>query len=289
MNHTVAYVLTGLASIVVVLWTVLYFKYRNSFDNIIVAIDRKQFMMPELFFIGFGFMNMFKVSLKTERGRKKEKKISEIYGEKYAEFYHYCIIGGQITYTLTIAPLGLLIGAITNDITFAVLALAATAAIVAYLDMEVNNAVEKKRDEILSDYPEVLSKLTLLVNAGLVIREAWTKVAYTSDRALYKEMQTTSEEMSNGVSELDALFNFAQRCSVKEIRKFASILSQNIQKGGTELTMNLRYMNEESWEEKKHRAKRKGETAGSKLMIPLMIMFVGILLMVIVPLFTNMF
>ena len=100
--------------------------------------------------------------------------------------------------------------------------------------------------------------------------------------------QLTSEEMNNGVSELDALHNFAQRCSVKEIRKFTSILSQNIQKGGSELTMSLRYMNEESWEEKKQRAKRKGETAGTKLMIPLIIMFVGILFMIIVPIFSNM-
>lgn len=289
MNYLMAYVLAGIASAMVFLWTILYLKYKNSFDNVIVAIDKKQFMMPEIFFVGFGFIDMFKINLKTEGGRKKEKKIAEVYGEKYSEYYHYCILGGQITYTLTIAPFGLFIGAITNDIVYAILALAATAAIVVYLDMEVNNAVEKKRDEILSDYPEVLSKLTLLVNAGLVIREAWTKVAYTSDRALYKEMQTTSEEMNNGVSELDAFFNFAQRCSVKEIRKFASVLSQNIQKGGSELTMNLRYMNEESWEEKKHRAKRKGETAGSKLMIPLMIMFVGILLMIIIPIFANMF
>lgn len=289
MNYMMAYVLAGIASVLVILWVILFLKYRNQFDDIIVAIDRKQYMMPEIFFIGFGFMELFKISLKTERGRKKQKKIAEVYGEKYAEFFHFCILGGQITYTLTIAPMGLFIGALTNDITFAFLALAATAAIVVYLDMEVNNAVEKKRDEILSDYPEVLSKLTLLVNAGLVIRQAWAKVAYTSDRALYKEMQTTSEEMRNGVSDFDALYNFAQRCSVKEIRKFASILSQNIQKGGTELTSSLRYMSEESWDEKKHRAKRKGETAGSKLMIPLMIMFVGILLMVIVPIFVNMF
>lgn len=289
MNYMMSYVLAAIATLMVIFWSVLYLKYRNGFDTILVTIDSKQFMIPELFFIGFGFMDMFKVNLKTEKGRKKQKKISEVYGEKYAEYYHYCIVGGQITYLLTIAPLGLLIGAITNDVLYAALALAATAAIIVSLDMEVDNAIEKKHDEFISDYPEVLSKLTLLVNAGLVIREAWTKVAYTSDRALYKEMQITSEEMRNGVSDMEALYNFAQRCSIKEIRKFASILSQNIQKGGTELTLSLRYMNEESWEEKKHRAKRKGETAGSKLMIPLMIMFVGILFMVIVPVFTNMF
>lgn len=289
MSYLMAYVLAGIATLIVLLWISLYAKYTNSYDSIIEAIDPKQFMMPELFFIGFGFIDMFKLNLKTESGRKKEKRIAEVYGEKYCEFYHYCILGAQFTYSLTIAPLGLFLGAITNDITFAILALAATVALVAYLDMDVNNAVEKKRDEILSDYPEVLSKLTLLVNAGMVIREAWTKVAATSDRALYQEMKVTSEEMRNGVSELDAFYNFSQRCAVKEIRKFSSVLSQNIQKGGTELAMSLRYMSEESWEEKKHAAKRKGEAASSKLMIPLLIMFIGILLMIIVPIFANMF
>lgn len=289
MDYTLAYVMAGAGSLMVVLWALLFLKYRNLYDNIIQAMDPKKFMMCEMFFIGFGFIDMFKVNLKSESGRKKEKKIAEIYGERYAAFYHYCITGGQLTYLLTIAPLGLFIGAITNDILYAFLAIAATAAIIASLDMDVNNAIEKKRDEILSDYPDVLSKLTLLVNAGMIIREAWTKVAYTSNRALYKEMQTTSEEMHNGVSDMDAFYNFAQRCAIKEIRKFASILTQNIQKGGAELALSLKAMNEESWEEKKHRAKRKGETAGSKLMIPMMIMFVGILLMVIVPIFTNMF
>lgn len=288
MSFVVAYALAGAGTLLVVLWVMLYLRYSSQYDVMIAAIDNKQFFLPEIFFIGFGFMDMFKVNLKTEAGRKKEKKIAEIYGEKYAEYYHNCIVGGQITYALTVAPLGLFIGAMTNDMTFAILVVAAAAALIVYLDMEVSSAVERKHDEILSDYPEILSKLTLLVNAGMVIREAWTKVAYTCDRAMYKEMQLTSEEMNNGVSELDDLHNFAQRCSVKEIRKFTSILSQNIQKGGSELTMSLRYMNEESWEEKKQRAKRKGETAGTKLMIPLMIMFVGILFMIIVPIFSNM-
>ena len=229
MSFVVAYALAGAGTLLVVLWVMLYLRYSSQYDVMIAAIDNKQFFLPEIFFIGFGFMDMFKVNLKTEAGRKKEKKIAEIYGEKYAEYYHNCIVGGQITYALTVAPLGLFIGAMTNDMTFAILVVAAAAALIVYLDMEVSSAVERKHDEILSDYPEILSKLTLLVNAGMVIREAWTKVAYTCDRAMYKEMQLTSEEMNNGVSELDALHNFAQRCSVKEILKFTSILSQNIQ------------------------------------------------------------
>ena len=288
MHFLMSYILAGIGTVIVIFWSLLFFKYRNRFDNIINAMDSKRFMMRELFFIGFGVMDMFNIRLKSEASIRKEKKIAEVYGEKYAAFYNYCVSGGQITYMITIAPFGFFIGAITNQVIMAILAIAAAAAIVAYLDMQINDAVEKKRDEILCDYPDVLSKLTLLVNAGLVVREAWSKVAYTSDRALYKEMQTTSEEMENGKSEVDALFDFAQRCAVKEIRKFASVLSQNIQKGGSELILNLRYMNEESWEEKKHRAKMKGEAASSKLMLPVMIMFIGILFMVIIPIFSSM-
>lgn len=289
MNYLLPYICVTLATVVSLFWCFLYFKYKAAFDDVIAVIDKNKFMLSELFFIGFGFLDLFRVDLKNERGAKREKKIAELYGEKYAAFYRYYILGAQITYLLTIIPIGLGIGAITNDVTFALLILAAAVAIVIYLDLEINNAVDRKHDEILADYPVMLSRLTLLVNAGLVVREAWNRIAYTSEGALYKEMQKTSEEIKNGVSDIDAFYNFAQRCSVKEVRKFSSVLSQNIQKGGTELAVSLRYMTNESWTEKKHRAKIKGETAGAKLMIPLMIMFSGILIMVVVPLFANMF
>ena len=138
MSFVVAYALAGAGTLLVVLWVMLYLRYSSQYDAMIAAIDKKQFFLPEIFFIGFGFMDMFKVNLKTEAGRKKEKKIAEIYGEKYAEYYHNCIVGGQITYALTVAPLGLFIGAMTNDMTFAILVVAAAAALIVYLDMEVS-------------------------------------------------------------------------------------------------------------------------------------------------------
>lgn len=288
MNYLLPYLCIALATIASLFWSFLYFKYKDKYDDVITAMDKNKFMLPELFIIGFGFIELFRLDLKNEIGVKREKKIAEIYGEKLAPFYRYCVLGGQITYLLTIMPLGFGIGAMTNDITFVILILVAAMAIVTYLDLEINNAVEKKHDEILADYPVMLSRLTLLVNAGLVVREAWNRIAYTSEGVLYKEMQRTSEEIKNGMSDLDAFYNFAQRCSLKEIKKFSSILSQNIQKGGTDLAGSLRYMTDESWAEKKHRAKIKGETAGTKLMLPLMIMFSGILIMVVVPLFANM-
>ena len=288
MNFTIAYVMAALGTIAVLFWCLLFIMFNSKYDNIICAINRKKFMLSEIFFIGFGLIDMFKIDLRSARGRAKMKVISEVHGEKYAHFYYFVIFGGKLTYALTLIPLGLFLGAISNDILIAVLGIAATGAIVAYLDVELNNAVEKKREEVLADLPVVLSKLTLLVNAGLVIREAWNKVALSGDGPLYKEMQITSDEMQNRIPDMEALYNFSQRIAVKEIRKFSSTISQNLQKGGMELANTLKHMTAEGWEEKKHRVKRKGELAGQKLLIPTMIMFAGIM-MIVVPIFANMF
>jgi len=290
MNFTVSYILAGIATLLTIFWALLYQKFQHSFDELFLSkIDKKQYQLSELFFIGFGFIELFHINLKTERGRKKEKKVAEIYGEKNAPFHCHVILGGQITYLLTITPFGLYIGALANDIMFAGLILAAAGALVFYLDYQVNNAVTRRRDEILSDFPEMLSKLTLLTNAGLEMRPAWKRVSDSSDGPLYKEMQKTSIDIQNGTPDADAILAFSQRCGIKEIRKFASVVTQNLRIGGQELSNTLRYMTTEAWEKKKHNAKRKGELAGQKLLIPLMLMFVGILIMILVPIVTNMF
>ena len=54
------------------------------------------------------------------------------------------------------------------------------------------------------------------------------------------------------------------------------------------MTLFLQDYSREAWNVKKQRALQKGQAASSKLMIPIAMIFVGILLMIIVPLFANM-
>ena len=51
--------------------------------------------------------------------------------------------------------------------------------------------------------------------------------------------------------------------------------------------MMLQQQSSEIWEIRKQNVRREGEKAAGKLMIPIFIMFGGIMLMVIVPIFTN--
>ena len=87
---------------------------------------------------------------------------------------------------------------------------------------------------------------------------------------------------------MDAYRNFAERCGIKEIRRFSSTMIQNLQKGTSEVAYYLREMSDEIWEEKKHLVKRKAEAATSKLMAPMVLIFIGILGMVMVPVFLSM-
>ena len=151
----------------------------------------------------------------------------------------------------------------------------------------LDTKIKKRSDSMLSEFSEIVSKLALLTNAGLILKEAWELVAYNGDSEIYQEMQTSVVEMNNGMSEIDAISSFAARSMLPEIRKFSSTIIQGLIKGNSELAMMLQEQSSDVWELKQQMARREGEKASAKLLIPMMIMFMGVLLMIIVPIFSN--
>ena len=274
-------------SIFTLMWIFLYFKYNTEFDSLIKPIGKNEFFMSEIFFIGFGVMRLINYNLKSSRAKKATKKIAEIRGSIYADYYYYIITGGKFTYIVTLIPISFFVGALTKDIYIFFMALITIAALIYYLDFEIDNAVLKRKDGLLNDFPRVLSKLALLLNAGVTLRAAWLNVSNSDEGILYREMKLTSDDIANGTTEVEAYRDFAERCNVKEIRKFASVLIQNIQKGNKEITNLIKEMAEDSWQQKKYNVKIKGELASSKLMLPVGIMLVAIMIMIIVPIFSS--
>lgn len=49
MNFTIAYVMAALGTIAVLFWCLLFIMFNSKYDNIICAIDRKKFMLSEIF------------------------------------------------------------------------------------------------------------------------------------------------------------------------------------------------------------------------------------------------
>lgn len=135
----------------------------------------------------------------------------------------------------------------------------------------------------------MVSKLTLLINAGMLVRRAWDEVANSNfEMALYEEMRITSKDIQEGMSIERAMESFASRCGIKEIRKFSSIYVQAVNRGASESINSMKLMADEAWEQKKQISKQKGEIASQKLLIPNMIMFAGIMIVVVIPMIATM-
>jgi len=90
-------------------------------------------------------------------------------------------------------------------------------------------------------------------------------------------------EIKAGKAEATAYEEFARRCRVKEVTKFVSVIVMNLKRGGAEVVPVLREQGNECWEMRKNAAKQMGEEASTKILIPLMIMFLGIVIIVSTP------
>ena len=192
-----------------------------------------------------------------------------------------------MTFAIVLTLLMFMLTGISGNYKLVTVGIAISALMIWYLDELLNDKINARRDELLRDYPGMLSKLTLLVNAGMPIREAWIKVANANEGMLYQEMRNTAMDLSNGMQEVEAYKTFGERCSIKSLRKFSTMMIQNLQKGSNEVVQFLKDMSTEAWEEKKHEVKRKGEKASNKLLLPIGLIFAGVLILIIVPMFGS--
>ena len=152
-------------------------------------------------------------------------------------------------------------------------------------DSRLNADIRKRKIEIMLDFPEFLVKLTLLINAGMNVSSAWDKAAEGMDKskALGRELDMAMLEIRSGKSESKAYEDFAKRCRIQEVTRVVSVLLQNMKKGNAELVSILRIHANECWEMRKNAAKKLGEEASSKMLLPMAIMLLSILLIVTTP------
>ena len=127
------------------------------------------------------------------------------------------------------------------------------------------------------------------------IRTAWFKIAgdyreksvRNGIRAAYEEMVHTMYEIKRGRSERESYENFGIRCGLTCYRKFASVLSQNLKKGSKGLAKLLEAEAREAFEDRKSIAKKAGEEAGTKLLVPMFLMLAVVMAIMVIPAFLS--
>jgi tight adherence protein C len=119
---------------------------------------------------------------------------------------------------------------------------------------------------------------------------AWEEVCSSPNRQgpLYNEMRQTSGEINSGYSPERALEGFIKRCGTKETARLGASILQNISRGNEELSLYLTSLSQEVWEDRKQNARKYGEQAKSKLLLPMGLIFLGIILLVAAPIMLSM-
>ncbi len=138
------------------------------------------------------------------------------------------------------------------------------------------------------DFAEIVSKMSLLYEAGLSIYKAWEKIVSDhettgKERFAYQEMKLALEKINSGVSEKEAYVQFGKRCGLHAYIKFGNLLDQNLSKGTKGMKQSLKEEVEESFEERKKLARKKGEEASTKLLFPMVLMLMVVIVIIAVP------
>lgn len=180
---------------------------------------------------------------------------------------------------------------------FAILILGAGTAAMICISKDQSGKEEEKRRirQMKTDYPQIINKFNLYIGAGMTIRRAWSCIADDYEkkrerygkRVAYEEMIYTLHEIQGGAPEGECYEKYGNRCGISRYRKFGTMLSQNLRKGSRGITDLLAREAEEAFEDRKNMAKKLGEEAGTKLMIPMFIMLAVVFVIVTVPAFFS--
>lgn len=262
----------------------------SEFDEYLEPLDPKDFVFIEIFGVGFKILKIIKFDFKTAMARKTRDHIVSLYGEKYADYYLQVYYAQKISLSYFIFAAISAVAAMmdgTNRILFFVMGIVVFGIVYYFYSQATERKIKTRSEQFALEFPNAVSTIALLVNSGMILRDAWKEVAFSGESLLSYEMRKVNEDIANGISEADALYGFANRCSTPEIKKFTSIIVQGLEKGSKDLADALQNQNNELWESKKQRTLKKGELASGKLLVPLIIMFMGVLILIMVPIMSN--
>ena len=162
---------------------------------------------------------------------------------------------------------------------------------------ELNSKIRLRNDQMLSDYPEIVSKLLLLSNAGLNIRNAFNKITDDYYKGLsgddiphyaYEELSITLNSLNSGKSETTAYTDYGKRCQLMPYMKLGSLLEQNLNKGAKEMRFHLNSEVKNAFQNYKAETITKSKQAETKLIFPMILILIVIMLLIMVPSFMNM-
>ena len=138
----------------------------RKYEGLVASLDKETFSNKDLCGAGFAMQEIGPFTLRGKLGKQLRAQAELLYGDTYQEYYARLYYARALSVTVLMAAVMLLIAALmTGSMLVLVLigGVIGTAAIwVSQID-EMKQGLTKRRDDCLDEFPNVISKLALLV------------------------------------------------------------------------------------------------------------------------------
>ena len=146
---------------------------------------------------------------------------------------------------------------------------------------------KKLEEEYIREYPEIISKLSLLIGAGMTPYNALVRISSDGQGEAYTQIRNMVRRIQSGKAERMEYADFGRIFGIHCYSKLGTMLEQNMVRGNERLREMLKNECMEALEERKARARKAGEQAGTMLLMPMMMMLVVVMVIIMVPAFMS--
>jgi tight adherence protein C len=150
-----------------------------------------------------------------------------------------------------------------------------------YLHEKFKEQMQTHRQEVLDGFFEFSSLFTLMINAGLNYKRALEES--TGHHAFSPYLFKALQQIRTGASEISAFEQIPIQCREPVITRYFACIVQGQRHGNRSMRNDLKRITEENWQEKLKLHKKKGEVLKTKLLFPMILIFVGILSILLLP------
>ncbi|WP_342479304.1 type II secretion system F family protein [Paenibacillus sp. FSL H7-0350] len=216
-----------------------------------------------------------------------QRSLQRIYGMRYSAERTLLFMGEMLSYSWLLAAGGSALTMLTGEQAGIILGGLLAVALPVAMVSDLHKKVRVREQNIMLELPELLNSIVLLVGAGETVQRAIVRCVNSrqgdSTHPLYAELMKMTAEWDGGYSFQQAFENFSKRCAVQEVSIFTTTVLLNYRRGGADFVLSLRDLSRMLWEKRKAISRTRGEQASSKLVFPMVVIFLIVIVLVGTP------
>ena len=149
--------------------------------------------------------------------------------------------------------------------------------------------MQKRDNMLMNEYAPFVNKLWLLLGTGMTIKNCFIRIIDESEdkNILIKELEYTVNQINSGFDEATAYDELGIRLTLPQYTRLMNRISQNLRMGTKDLRILMRDEVRESMQSRKEYARKKGEEASTKLLVPMIVLMAVVIVIIMVPAFVG--